>query len=515
MAEAGVSEEALAQFIGITGQSADEARAFLAMTGGDLDQAVNLFFSDGAMAPVTDAIPTADVETPAWWRIIWPADAAPPEAWREQCMTADETWQGGLPQPKNGPCGVLAVVHAEILLLQHTADVGSIKVSAEAVSDAICRVLLRCRPDTKSPVHLVRPLKHGAYGPESEIEVLQFADEEALRTEVKARAANFCGPGGVIDLVYSAVFTRGVDEVRREAQTEGGELPLVTQAFSCWLCTTELMSLLLRGNAAGNIGAFRADASRNGAWDGSEIGLLSRQEKETGIPVAEGLKGPSNPVWILHGGDHFTLAWCSSMPSMDVGATFTLHHWNGLPPGGPKLGSMNVRAVNGTQRARAEPPKFFKPVPGEVDDVVQADPDDKKAYPDEYRRWKFEVVLAIDDPDVQGEERPVDAKPPTIIAQDDPRYQRGGAWRCRSCYAKRFQTMDFQLIPAESPDWCPKCNKSRKESGWSLWLPFSDLPDKAQAQIMERHAKKIETILWTRWPACEVVSLSDSGLPSC
>jgi len=522
MAESGVSQEDVATFVSFTGASPDEAAMFLSMAGGNLDQAVNLFMENGAAGgeqfgdTAMLAPPAApQVETPPWWRVIWPADVAPPEAWRDQRMEPDPSWQGGLPQPKNGPCGVLAIVHAEILLVQHSLDVSSIKVSPDAVAAAICRILLRCRPTPNSPVHLVHPAQQGSYGPEAELVHKEYAEEQALRAEVTARIADFCGPGGVVDLVYSAVFTRGVDEVRREAQSEGGELPLVTQEFNCWLCTTELMSLLLRGVAAGNIGAFSADGSRNSNWDGAEIGLLSKGEKDTGIPVADGLKSPKLPVWILHGGDHFTVAWTAASPSTDVGAKFVLHHWNGLPPGGPKLASMEVTARQGTRQARKEPPKFFKPVPGEVDDVVQADTEDKKAHPDEYRKWHFEVVLAIDDPDVQGEPRPPDAAPPVIVAQDDPKYQRPGAWRCRCCYAKRFQTMDFQLVSADSPDWCPKCSKSREECGWSLWLPFSDLPAKAQAQVMERHAKKIETILWTQWPACEVVPLSDAGLPSC
>ena len=108
---------------------------------------------------------------------------------------------------------------------------------------------------------------------------------------------------------------------------------------------------------------------------------------------------------------------------------------------------------------------------------------------------------------------------------EDARYQREGAWRCCLCYDRRrsatfpglrppfagasarFKTMDFAPVPADSPDWCPKCQKPRKERlswvcsylqqsftsqifaafstcfrcGWSLWIPFADLPPKRQA----------------------------------
>ena len=45
---------------------------------------------------------------------------------------------------------------------------------------------------------------------------------------------------------------------------------------------------------------------------------------------------------------------------------------------------------------------FFKPLVGEIDGVVQAHADDKKANPDGWKQWRYEVVLAFDDPNVEG-----------------------------------------------------------------------------------------------------------------
>lgn len=157
---------------------------------------------------------------------------------------------------------------------------------------------------------------------------------------------------------------------------------------------------------------------------------------------------------------------------------------------------------------------FFKPEPGEVDEIVQADPEDRKAYPDQYRKWRFEALLAWDDPDLSGEPRPADVLPEPKFDQEDERFQRSGAWRCRLCYARRFKTMDFALVPADSPDACPKCEKPRKECGWSLWMPFDSLPPKQQAHVMDRHAKKIEPVLWTKWPAATLTTAAGS-LPDC
>jgi hypothetical protein len=408
----------------------------------------------------------------------------------------------------------LAVVHALLLAEQHALDPTEIRITPEAPAEVLMAILSRCRPDGGAPIHLVRPKERGCYGPTAELEDLEFSDPAAAAAEIRARVDGFQGPGGLIDLMYSALLTHGVEKVTQEVLKEGGELPLVTRAFNCWLCTTELLSLLLRGTAWGNVGAFTASGQPNQSWEGAVVGILTRSEKDTGIPVANDLQSPKAPVWILHGGDHFTVAWAKAMPPADAGTTFQLYHWNGLPPGGPRLAELAVTATKGTRTGAKEVPKFFKPEAGEVDDVVQADPADKKAYPDQYRRWHFEVLLAWDDPDVQGEPRPADAAPEPKYNQEDSRYQRQGAWRCRLCYARRFQTMDFALVPADSPDACPKCQKPRKECGWSLWLPFADLPPKHQGTVMDRHAKKIEPILWTRWPAAEI-TVAEGGMPDC
>lgn len=520
-----------AMFCSFTGAPAEQAAIFLEMAGGDVETAVSIFFSqqegpmevepfDMDMAAATDptavaAAGVSGVGAPSWWGLVWPAREAPPEAWTAQCLDSGSGWPGGIPQPKNGPCGVLAVVHGLMLSAgQHSRAPAEVQVTPEATAHAILSILARCRPDDSSPIRLVRPKQHGQYGPEAELEESEFADMAAAGAEVRSRVEQFRGPGGIINLMYSAIFTRGTERVQAEALSEGGELPLVTKAFNCWLCTTELMSLLLRGNARGNVGAFASDGTRNSSWDGVPIGLLSNGEQSTGIPIADALKSPPSPVWILHGGDHFTVAWASAVPPSETGAKFTLHHWNGLPPGGPRLAELTVTATCGTATGAKEVPKFYKPEPGEVDDVVQADPDDKKAHPDQYRLWRYEVLLAWDDPNVQGEPRPPDVAPEPKFEQEDPRFQRPGPWRCRLCYAKRFQTMDFNLVPADSPDACPKCEKPRKECGWSLWMPFADLPQKHQGTVMDRHAKKIEPILWTKWPAAEILA-AEGPLPDC
>lgn len=512
----------VASFVDITGATPDQAAMFLEMMGGNLELAIASFFENmGGGMPMEgieeQAGLLAAVNVPVWWRVIWPAAEVPPEAWREQRLDNGEGgWKGGIPQPKNGPCGVLAAVHSNVLAEQHARAPADIEVSAEALGRIITQMLTRCRPSAGDPVRLVRPKQRGDYGPSALLDIVELSDMSAVAAEVNERIEAFRGPGGIIDLVYSAVFTRGLELVEREATSEGGELPLVPKAFSCWLCSMELMSLLLRGSAHGNVGCHRADATRNSSWDEANlVGVLSSAEKEQGIPVTEALKSPKAPVWILHGGDHFTVAWAQSMPSSNRGTKFTLHFWNGLPPGGPKLVELTITAVKGALAGKQERAKFYKPEPGEVDEVVQADPEDKKQLPGQYRRWRFEVMLAWDRPDLEGEVRGPEVPPEPKFSQEDPRYQKDGPWRCRRCYDQRFKMECFPGLVADSPNHCPRCDKPRKECGWSLWMPFADLPPAWQAAQRERWAKKIEPILWTKWPDAEIVDAAGNELPAC
>jgi len=509
-------------FIDFTGAPADQAAMFLEMTGGNVESAVEIYMSsqggdgDVPMFEVPESVPeVSEASVPPWWNVIWPALQEPPDAWRLQRLDSGGGWAGGIPQPKNGPCGVIAVVHALVLAKQYKRPTDQIQVCADDVASVIGDILLRCREDGTSPVRLCKPKQTGQYGPAADLHIVDISGEEAVRRAVLERIADFQGPGGIIDLVCSAVFTRGVEKVKHECLLEHGELPLVPKNFDCWLCSTELLSLLMRGSAMGNVGAH-SEEGPNTTWEGhNTVGLLSKSEKDKGVPIADALKNPLTPVWILHGGDHFTVAWSSAATPTEPGSKFKLHHWNGLPPGGPRLAEMDITATKGAISQGASPSKFYKPEPGEIEEVVQADPDDKKKYPEQYRKWRYEVMLAFDRPDLQGEPRPADAAPEPKFDREDPRYQRPGAWRCCLCYDRRYKTMDFNLVPADSPDWCPKCEKPRKECGWSLWIPFDELPPKRQAALMSQYAKKIEPLLGTKWPEAEIVEVSGRGLPDC
>jgi hypothetical protein len=98
--------------------------------------------------------------------------------------------------------------------------------------------------------------------------------------------------------------------------------------------------------------------------------------------------------------------------------------------------------------------------------------------PHDWTNWRYEAVLAVDDPSVQGAERPTDMPTEPIFDMNTHSpAQLNEAWRCAKCYATRFQTMCFGMNDAgtggDSADplgiKCSNCGGLRSDCGWSLW----------------------------------------------
>jgi len=293
------------------------------------------------------------------------------------------------------------------------------------------------------------------------------------------------------------------------------------------------------------------------------FGMLSFQELETGLPLADSLKSPANSVWILHGGDHFTLLFSSLTAPLKISTTaikantssdtgglgdesakivgkdLDMWHWNGLPPAGPKLTRLAVNSPVG--EISAAPPRhikpYIKPVPGEIDEVVQAHPADKKSRPNAWMTWKYEVVLAMEDPTVQdsrtqedvheivhkstshGAEGRGDAAGacdnPTRHIFELPSPKENGLdqepWRCATCYRGRFKTMCFGQNNA-GIDACVHCGKWREDAGFSIWLSYSELPPNIQSLVSKRYAPKVLNLLRTKWPHAQVEYCSEPSV---
>jgi len=139
----------------ITGLGPEEAANFLEMAGGDVEAAVSLFFEMGsggggaAFGGPTpppqslSATPVSPVHA-----LLFGSALAPP-SWLEQGLvfSTDILSRCGLTQEKNGPCGVLAAINAEVV-----AELGcplpSTEVNDKTMADALAVILWRCGSDS-------------------------------------------------------------------------------------------------------------------------------------------------------------------------------------------------------------------------------------------------------------------------------------------------------------------------------------------------------------------------------
>lgn len=218
--------------------------------------------------------------------------------------------------------------------------------------------------------------------------------------------------------------------------------------------------------------------------------------------------------------------------------TVELFHFNGLPPAGPRTTPIMLTLTRGCEAPPAPTAKretYQKPKPGDVDSVVQADPEDKRARPEDHESWRYEIVLAVDDPDVSdGTEtaatgiagagvgagagaaagntgdRAAIKTTAVAVAAPKPHFELGDppppskSWRCAWCYRTRFTTMCFGMNEPGAAN-CTHCGKAQAEAGWSLWVAYTELPAGWQRSMARRHGPKITTLIRTKWRKADAV----------
>ena len=502
----------------MTGADETAASMYLEMAGGNLEIAVCIFFDGGdgggsgaALQPAPAAEAAAaeeDAQGAATRALLGSSGSAFPAAWLDQGLAA-ETERGELvvSQRGNGPCGVLAAAHALAITLARARGCDG----ATALRLAAATMIATCG---------------GAEGP-SRAKVARWAGEAGGRLEVDACEADaaavaalladdrLCGRGGVVLLCYSCVLSRGVATVAADAAVDGGSLPLVYGPFH--LCTTELLNLVLFGAARGDVGCYGGGGGRT-AWRGAAatVGLLSLDEVESGVPVADELKSPSGDAWVVHGGSHFTTLWAKRDGGGDGGLAF--FHWNGLRP---NRRLTELRLAPATLARPPPSPETWRPtryrlVVGELESVVQAHPEDKRARPNAWRGHRYELALATQahvDDDAGTPPRPAGTPPPETFAVGAPPAP-GAKWRCAACYKDRFRTMCFgENAPNSEGDPDPPCRfcaTPRSLAGHTIWRRFDDLPAAAKRRVDRNSGPKILAVLRTRWPDAELL-LQEGG----
>lgn len=145
-----------------------------------------------------------------------------------------------------------------------------------------------------------------------------------------------------------------------------------------------------------------------------------------------------------------------------------------------------------------------------LESIVQSHPDDKKSFPGQWKKWRFELCLV--DQSMVNEDMATPARPETVPApttfDKGPLPKEGESWRCVKCYNKRFSTMCFGG-PQPVSTLCKFCDTPIGEAGWTIYKAYSDLPKNVQQRV-DREESKLMSTLRTRWSGANV-SLIEGG----
>ena len=268
----------------MTGVDEGTANLYMEMSGGSLDVAISLFFdqgSGGGGAAVPQA-PSQNCSTnlPSFFSHVWGADKKQiPESWMQGLEFSKDT-PLGLLQPLNGPCGVLAILQANLVsnLLENDNFGPLYAPSDKNLAEAIAGMLTF---NALSSLYLGRRQSRG-----SRRDPRRGKQYENVREFILSHLDQYKGNGALALIVYSAFVSRGAEKVSQDVALGGGMMPIVFGPFN--LCTTELMSLLMRGVANGNVGAYAQTGQKVDHFASfNKVGLLSTSEIETTIPIAD------------------------------------------------------------------------------------------------------------------------------------------------------------------------------------------------------------------------------------
>lgn len=272
----------------ITGMPAEEAAGFLEMAGGNVEQAVSMYFEmqggggGGFQAPAAPSGPPA--RNPAH-QVMFGSSPVPP-AWLDQGFefSTDQTSACGINQHKNGPCGALAAVNAEVIA-QLNCPMPSATVDDATLCAALARILWRCATGSDHGKVVLASWAGGEVGGEVTTESLEHADREGVAAKLLPLVtSSLRGRGGCCLFCYSCILSHGADKVKSEAALDGGGAPLVSGPFS--LCGTELISLMLHGCARCNVGAYDPASGAKVTWRvAGDIGLISADEVSAECPT--------------------------------------------------------------------------------------------------------------------------------------------------------------------------------------------------------------------------------------
>lgn len=258
-------------------------------------------------------------------RLLWPDDAqADVQRWFQQgfVFQSASAFPLGLVQRHGGPCGVLAVVQAELLrrhLFVHHRPLADAETEVEdwrqqLLSEALASLLFQCGRPSRS-VHVVSPTSDQPPFEYQDVEIndVQSENDGRLLAAIRANLSAFQSPHGVMSFVLSALRSKQAPALRDEMDD-----PETTLTGAFGHCSQELVNLLLTGRATSNV--FDGDVPMgdtglmlHGVAQRPRIGYLTQLEALRYCHVGSYYKSPEFPIWVIGSASHFSVCFGLSM----------------------------------------------------------------------------------------------------------------------------------------------------------------------------------------------------------
>ncbi|GBG33036.1 Ubiquitin carboxyl-terminal hydrolase MINDY-3 [Hondaea fermentalgiana] len=265
-------------------------------------------------------------------------------SWRKQGFFFGESPQPryGLVQLKGGPCGVLAVVQAFVLLELmygiHTpcAEHWERPTASEqraALTEALTTVIWQAADRSARVCTYDLSQERSALG---EMSVHQVKARAQVRDLIAEHLDVFMlreGPG-VLLLLFSVMMTRGDVSVDMDAGMQHGENALIGRHN---YAGQELVNLLLFGRASSNVfngtrnlGDEQEKVVLRGVDRTCEIGFLTLFEHYGYMRVGSRLKNPLFPIWVICSESHYSVLFADTPDCLQSAEPFDLFYFDQL-----------------------------------------------------------------------------------------------------------------------------------------------------------------------------------------
>jgi ubiquitin carboxyl-terminal hydrolase MINDY-3/4 len=237
--------------------------------------------------------------------------------WYNQGFVFCESPSFGLRQGNGGPCGILAVVQAEILKFaifsNSVENVGVSKLPTPQINEvqrmfaSACSSILARAAEGNGVMNIIDcpNLKLFPSSPSSDLVVHRIHSESEASRFILERLELFSSSVGCIVFLFSLMLSRGLERLAQDMDIDSNTL---IGPFGH--CAQELLNLLLTGAASSNI--LDGNISMNGMMvkgisQRSSVGYLTHLESLRYCQAGDFYKVPIFPVWVIGSASHFTV----------------------------------------------------------------------------------------------------------------------------------------------------------------------------------------------------------------